>query len=69
MSRYSGPGDYSGGSTPRQKVRDLKYAEAVERNRETPHHKRRSTRRNQALLIREGKGAPSLDTAAPRTTR
>lgn len=41
MSRYSGPGDFSGGSTPRQKVKALKRQQAVTRNALTPAHKRR----------------------------
>jgi hypothetical protein len=44
VSRYSGPGDYSGGTTPRAKVRERKRREAIERNAKTPDVRRRAWR-------------------------
>jgi hypothetical protein len=58
VSRFSGPGDYSGGTNPRQKVKEQKRKEAFARNEQTPPE-RRSTKawfrrmNEEAFLIEE----------------
>lgn len=51
MSRYSGPGDYSGGTTPRQKTREQLRDEAEERSACTPYERTAAYRRSLAQAL------------------